>query len=589
MSFVMYFSVALAASSVCAAELCDLTVNPGAQDGHTPADPERFFTVCSSSRYEAHPSTVMLSDDKTILAFWDVRQGGPCGSAAISKDAGRSWTRIDGRLPEEFLDCHDEPKAWRFLDPKTGRDRIRVFASYGTADEYDWRGPASRPQAEAMPSILSEDGGVTWRYLPPLGADFACVVGFSGMVRLADGSYLGAFSRGENPNGDGGEYCLMGSFSRDGGMTWEKPFVLAKKDGRSFFMPTLFRAPDGKEICCLAIDWCGGKAWTSFSSDEGKTWSEPSQAIDELEGGEHSVGVLPDGRVVVAFHREDEIRGWIGSYGALRGRPKGVDHVMRIVHNYGDGAAVGSPNVHVRKNGEIIVIAHSQFDLRRPMPAVVAMRFTAEEVAHAADERAKAREDFEGWNPFAGSAFRPLDHMKLYGPFAQEVVLRDKIKREFYPFDGSKAYIAKAAGEDAVEVTSRTGAYEIAKHANRRRGNAAILVWTVRVPEDCTTRLRLFASPAAYCCVGKTEVLSPVYAGAFDYRTIEVSLKKGDNDISVMVYQPKGSAAVSRGFSDMPMRVAAGLELKEFECVRSEAKIEIEDANEVSIDNITDL
>jgi hypothetical protein len=54
-------------------------------------------------------------------------------------------------------------------------------------------------------------------------------------------------------------------------------------------------------------------------------------------------------------------------------------------------------------------------------------------------------------------------------------------------------------------------------------------------------------------------------------RTAEISLKKGDNEISVMVYQPQDTFSVERGFSAMPMRVAAALELKDFSYVRSDA------------------
>ena len=568
--------IALSAGQATAGEICDFTLNPDARDGHTPADPARFFTVCSSARFEAHPSTVMLPDDKTILAFWDIQQAGPCGPAALSTDAGRSWTRIDERLPKEFAECHDEPKAWYFTDPKTGKGRIRVFASYGTADEFDWRGPNERPLAEAMPSVMSEDDGATWKFLPPLGADFACVVGFSGMARLSDGAYLGVFSRGKNPNGDGGNSRVMGSLTRDGGLTWEKPFVIAEKAGHSFFMPTLFRSPDGKELCCLASVWKdkSATAWAIFSSDEGKTWSEPTQATDSLAGTEHSVGVLADGQIVVAFGKGGQLCGWIGPYKALRDRKAKDGLEAKLVHNYGGGA--GSPNLHVRKDGEIVVVAFSQFNLHRPMPAVVAMRFTADEVGRTIRERTGAKTDFEGWNPFAGTAFKPLEHVKLYGPFAQELVMKDKKERTLFPFDGSKSYITKAAGTTPREVTSKNGSYEIAKHADNRSGNAAILVWTVRVPADCTTRLRLIASPSARCCLAGKTVLPPVCAGIFDLRTADISLKKGDNDISVMVFQPQDRVSTERGFSTLPLRVAAALELKDFTYARVE-NIEIDD------------
>lgn len=581
----LLFSLLLAGAALAstAQEICDFTLNPDARDGHTPADPTRFFTVCSSTRFEAHPSTVMLPDDKTMLAFWDIQQAGPCGPAAISTDAGRTWTRIDERLPKEFAaECHDEPKAWLFTDPKTGKNRIRVFASYGTAGEYDWRGPSDRPLAEAMPSVMSEDDGATWKFMPPLGADFACVVGFSGMARLSDGTYLGVFSRGKNPNGDGGESRVMGSLTKDGGLTWEKPFVIAEKAGHSFFMPTLFRSPDGKELCCLSSFWKGksATAWASFSGDEGKTWSEPVQASDSLAGSEHSVGVLADGRIVVAFGNGGQLRGWVGPYKALRARAKdGFE--AKLIHNYGGGA--GSPNLHVRKDGEIVVVAHSQFDLHKPMPAVVAMRFMADEVERTVLERTNAKTDFEGWNPFAGTSFKPLDYVKLYGPFAQEVVMKDKEERTLIPFDGTKAYITKAAGSNPREVESKNGSYEIAKHADRRPGNAAILVWTVRVQEDCKARLRLIGSPSARCCVGQKVVLPAVCAGIFDSRTAEISLKKGDNDISVMVYKPQDRVSAERGFSGMPLRIAAALDLKDFKCTRLE-RIEIDDGADMNLD-----
>ena len=575
---------ALVLGQVFAAEICDFSLSPNARDGHTPADPSRYFTVCASDRFEAHPSVVTMPDDKTMFAFWDIQQAGPCGPAAMSTDAGRTWTRIDGRIPKEFSECHDEPKAWLFTDPKTGKDRIRVFASYGTAEEFDWRGPNDRPLAEAMPSVMSEDGGKTWKFMPPLGADFACVVGFSGVVRLSDGAYLGVFSRGKNPNGDGGEYRVMGSFTRDGGLTWEKPFPVAEKQGCSFLLPTVFRSPGGKELCCLVYDMKqkSATAWASFSSDEGRTWSEPVRACNALAGAEHSVGVLDDGRIVVAFCRDGELRGWVGPYKSLRSGSGKDGFEARLFYNYGGGGTAGSPNLHVRKNGEIVVVAHSQFDLHRPMPAIVAMCFAADEVERTVKERTRAKTDFEGWNPFSGSSFKPLDCVKLYGPFAQELVMKDKKERTLIPFDGSKKYIEKAAGSTLREVVSKNGTYDIAKHADRRAGNAAILVWTVNVPADCKTRLRLVASPSARCCVAGKLVLPQVLAGIFDSRTAEISLKKGNNDIAVMVYKPQDRAGVERGFSGLPLRVGAALELEKFTCVR----VEIADKAEMSLDDI---
>ena len=75
-------------------------------------------------------------------------------------------------------------------------------------------------------------------------------------------------------------------------------------------------------------------------------------------------------------------------------------------------------------------------------------------------------------------------------------------------------------------------------------------------------------------------MLPPVNAGIFDLRTAEISLKKGENDISVMVYQPQDRVSVESGFYSLPMSVAAALELKDFTCVG----VEIDDGEEMSLD-----
>ena len=579
--------VVLAGGMALGEEICDLSLNPEARDGHTPPDPARYSVVCASERYEAHPTTVLLPDDKTLLAFWDGRAGGPCGPAAVSADAGRTWTRIDERLPKEFAACHDEPKAYRFIDPKTGKARLRVFASYGTATWWSWRGPADRPLAEAMPSVLSEDDGRTWKFLPPLGTNFACVACFSGMVRLDDGSYLGVFSRGSQPNGAGGPYRVMGSFSRDGGLTWEEPFEIAagKEWTHLYFRPTVFRLSDDKELCCLFgnLNRHGPGAQVCFSKDGGKTWSAPRKAPGGLSGLGHAAVRVPDGRILIAFRRGSQVFGWLGDYAELK-KPNGRGGVVKISHSYGEMFDCGAPNVHVRKDGEIVAVASSQYDLRHPMPTVFALRFTAEEVDREIRERTEAQTDFMKWNPFKGTAFKPLRAGKFFGPFAQELVMKDKKERQIEPYNGKKAYINKVVGERFDEMENDLGTFEVEKYRKHRAGNAAIAVWTVSVPEDCKAKLRLIGSPMARCCLGTKCVLPAVNAGIFDHRTAEIELKKGENEISLMVYQPQDRLSSEAGFSGLPMRFAVGLDCPNFKCLHPDRNLEIKD--ELDLDDV---
>ena len=576
----------LAYGAAFGAEICDLSMNVESRDGHTPPDPARYFVVCASKRYEAHPTSVMLPDDRTILAFWDIQGGGPCGSAAISTDAGRTWTRIDERIPAAFAECHDEPKAYRFVDPKTGKARIRVFASYGTATWRSWRGPAERPLDVAMPSILSEDDGKTWKYMPPLGTNFACVVCFTGMVRLDDGSYLGVFSRGSQPNGEGGPYRVMGSVSRDGGLTWETPFeIIAGKGGTSVFEPTVFRSPDGKELCVLGCNWGahGEPATACFSKDGGKTWTQPKR-VEGLSGFGHSVGRVPDGRLIIAFRRGNKVFGWLGDYAEIK-RGKGVGGGIKVSHSYGEQFDCGAPCVHVRKDGEVIALAASQNNFQHPMPTVFALHFTAGEVDREIKIRTEAQRNFMGWEPFKGTSFKPLRAGKFYGPFAQEMLIRDKLMRTIAPYDGSVGYRRKVAGDTFVEMENDKGTYAAEKFFKHRTGNAAIASWTVEVKEDCTARLRLIGSPMTRCCLGTRCVLPAVGSTIFDQRTAEINLKKGENEISLMVWDPQDVDSCKAGWSGLPMRFALGLECKGgFKCLHPGRNLEMKE--EVDIDDV---
>ncbi len=48
--------------------------------------------------YNAHPTTAMLADNKTMFCVWNLGHGGHAGPMARSDDAGLTWTRIDDSL-----------------------------------------------------------------------------------------------------------------------------------------------------------------------------------------------------------------------------------------------------------------------------------------------------------------------------------------------------------------------------------------------------------------------------------------------------------------------------------------------------------
>ena len=317
-------------------------------------DPARYSVLTCTANYEAHPSTVMLEDGRTIFCFWDLQHGGPCGPAAVSRDAGRTWTRIDERMPKAWTNCYDAPVAFRFVDPKTGKSRLRVFGAYAGA----------RAPETMMPSILSEDGGETWRYVPPMGAGHVCFISFFGMLQLKDGSYLGAFHRGPGAAGEGTPLEVLLSRSTDGGMTWSKPWVAAKHPDYDLCEPCLFYSPDKSEIGMIIRENRGcGVAQMCFSKDEGRTWTPVEDAPLDLYGERHVVQRLPDGRYFFAFRSQEKksphVYGWVGPYEGIRdGSGKG-GYRMKLFYNDCYWWDCGYQGVHLAANGELVVTTYT--------------------------------------------------------------------------------------------------------------------------------------------------------------------------------------------------------------------------------------
>ena len=81
---------------------------------------------------------------------------------------------------------------------------------------------SAQPQ---MPRILSRDSGETWQELASLG--FPCVMTFSSIARLQDGSYIGHYHRRDNDS-----LQVMQTQTEDGGMTWSTPHVVADVEGK---------------------------------------------------------------------------------------------------------------------------------------------------------------------------------------------------------------------------------------------------------------------------------------------------------------------------------------------------------------------
>ncbi|MDD3546450.1 MAG: sialidase family protein [Kiritimatiellae bacterium] len=323
--------------------------------------------------YQGHPTTVSLPGGRTVFCVWCVNHGGAAGPMARSDDGGRTWTRLDERMPEGYWTHQNCPSIYRLIDPR-GKARLWV-----------WSAAKGTRQGTPMPSVMSEDEGETWREMEPLGEAFYCVMTFSSMARLKDGSYLGLYHRGEG-KGEGRKFLeVVQSVSRDGGFTWSAPRVVANVEGKMVCEPFVFRSPDGNELCCLMRENTHkGRSLQMFSRDEGLTWSAPVDTSWGLTGDRHMGVYAPDGRLVVAFRDQapqspakGHFVAWVGTYEDIRqGRPG--QYRVKLLHGH-KLFDLGYPGMELLTDGTILATTYIKYWNDARKHSVVSTRFKLSE------------------------------------------------------------------------------------------------------------------------------------------------------------------------------------------------------------------
>ena len=321
----------------------------------------------TETTYQGHPTTLLMPDGRTIFAVWCINHGGSAGPMARSVDGGLSWSRIDDRLPSGFATHQNCPSIYRLVDP-AGKERLWV-----------WSAALGKRGGPGMPSIMSEDAGRSWKEMPPLG--FPCVMTFSSLVRLKDGRYLGLYHAGP-----GGRDRVLQTFSADGGFTWTEPRVVASVAGKNPCEPFVFRAPDGKELCCLLRENTHkGRSLMMFSGDEGQTWSKPRDTPWGLSGDRHIGVQAPDGRWFFAFRDQapkSPTRGhfvaWVGTYDDIKKGQPG-QYRVKLLHSNAGGDC-GYPGVELLADGNLVVTTYIKYRPGAEKHSVVSLRCRLDEL-----------------------------------------------------------------------------------------------------------------------------------------------------------------------------------------------------------------
>ena len=149
----------------------------------------RHVVVAAGTKevYQGHPTTVLSDDGKRLFCVWTLNHGGKCGPAAESLDGGRTWKRVDGRLPAVYAETHMNcPTLQKLMTPE-GRERWLIFSRKG---EWDRGG--------RLGVMASDDCGLTWRESGVFNLPAAMPP--TGFIQLKDGSYALFGQERKNPS-----------------------------------------------------------------------------------------------------------------------------------------------------------------------------------------------------------------------------------------------------------------------------------------------------------------------------------------------------------------------------------------------------
>lgn len=324
---------------------------------------ERHVIIAEGTQeiYQGHPTTVLLADGKTMYCVWSIGHGGHAGPMAVSRNGGLSWKRMDQELPAGFSRHENCPSLYRMLDMKTGQVKLWVFSA-----------------SPNMPRIVSLDGGKSWQEKPALG--FECVMTFSSIVRLKDGSYMGFYHRRK-----GKSLIVLQTKTLDGGDTWSDPEVIADVAGKLACEPYVFRSPSQKELCCLMRENTHtGHSLMMFSRDEGKTWTTPVATAWELTGDRHQGVYSRDGRLVIAFRDRalnsptlGHFVAWVGTYDDIKNARAG-EYRIKLLHSHA-GSDCGYPGMEILPDGTIVATTYIKYSEGHKKHSVVSTRFNIHE------------------------------------------------------------------------------------------------------------------------------------------------------------------------------------------------------------------
>ena len=340
------------------------------------ADRQTVIASGADGVYQGHPTTV-VAPDGTIFCVWTIKHGGKCGPMAKSADGGKTWTRCDNIMPENYGKSHCNcPTLQTVIRPDGGTNLVVFSAKKGGCG-----------------IVISPDGGQSWWEAPT--AKLSAGMPPTGCMMLKDGTaaLFGQIRNDPNVKTDRAtdDQSIWMSLSKDGGWTWGPMRIVASVPQKNLCEPFCLRSPDGNELCLLIREnRHTARSMMCFSRDEGQTWPEPVDTCWGLSGDRHEGIQLPDGRWLIAFRDRalnsstyGQYVAWVGTYDDIRnGRPG--QYRIHLLHHCGRGGwaacDTGYSGVELLPDGTIICTTYTKHWDDERLHSVVCTRFNMAEI-----------------------------------------------------------------------------------------------------------------------------------------------------------------------------------------------------------------
>ena len=335
-----------------------------------------------AGQYLGHPTTCLLEDGQTMLCVYPKGHGQGGIVYKRSSDGGLSWSE---RLstPENWASSREVPTLHRVIGPD------------GTKRLIMWSGLYPARMA------ISTDDGISWSELQKVGDWGGIVVmGFVEPLNTGAGHYLAMFhddGRFFQANGERkSEFTLYKTLSTDGGLTWTLPEGVFSSAKVHLCEPGCIRSPDGKQLAVLLRENARREnSHVIFSSDEGKTWTEPRPLPLALTGDRHIGKYAPDGRLLISFRCNSPVseRGqrpfegdWVAWVGTWDDMVSGRDgqYFVRLkdnTHQYD----TAYPGMELLPDGTFVTTTYGHWDLGEK-PYILSVRLKLEELDTIANQ-----------------------------------------------------------------------------------------------------------------------------------------------------------------------------------------------------------